>query len=120
QMSTKGNSFIIKGLIKNCLSPELLELKVDAIVMFTKNNPDANYYNGTIGKVTGFDRDGLPIVLTKDGNTVYVTMKKWEFEDEYGNISWIKQIPLKLAWAITVHKSQGMSLDTANIDLSQA
>lgn len=120
KMLTKGNPFIIKGLIKNCLSPELLELKVDAIVMFTKNNPDANYYNGTIGKVTGFNKDGLPIVLTKDGNTVHVTKKKWEFEDENGNISWIKQIPLKLAWAITVHKSQGMSLDTANIDLSQA
>lgn len=120
KMTSKGNPFAIKTLVKNCLSPEKLELKHGAVVMFTKNNPDAGYFNGTIGTVTRFGNNDRPIISTEEGIEVHAEPQKWEYVDDFGNISWIKQFPLKLAWAITVHKSQGMSLSSANIDLSNA
>jgi len=90
-------------------------------VMFTKNDPDGRYVNGTLGVVSGFDReDGNPIVLTKNGSTVFAKRAEWKVAEDESVKAGIEQIPLRLAWAITVHKSQGMSLDAAVIDLSNA
>lgn len=118
-MSCSGNERAIERLKKYCLSPEKLALKAGALVMFTRNSFNEGYVNGTIGKVTGFKK-GDPVVETLEGRTIRPSWESWKMEDSNGkNKAVIKQIPLRLAWAVTVHKSQGMSLDSASIDLSK-
>src|SRR3989338_5910488 len=119
EMESRGARKLVEALKANCLSPETLELKIGASVMFTRNNFDAGYVNGTLGAVTDFSGLGLPVVQTKNG-TMTVEKAMWEVMDGNRILAKITQIPLRLAWAITVHKSQGMSLDAAIIDLSQA
>lgn len=118
-MESRGAKKLVESLKANCLSPETLELKIGASVMFTRNNFDMGYVNGTLGKVSGFTELGLPVVETKAGK-ITVEKAMWEVMDGNKILARITQIPLRLAWAITVHKSQGMSLDAAIIDLAQA
>ncbi len=118
-MSFRGPEKLVNSLKKNCLAPEVLKLKEGAIVMFLKNNSKEGYVNGTMGIVIGFD-DGWPIVRTVKGKQITVSTAKWNIEKDEEIIASIEQIPLKLAWAITIHKSQGMSLDVAEIDLSNS
>lgn len=121
RMLTQGKANLIEQMKKSCLSPETLELKEGAAVMFTKNNFDAGYVNGTLGIVTGIEEDTeYPIVTTRDGETITVQPAEWAIEDEGKVLARINQIPLRLAWAITVHKSQGMSMDAAIMDLGRA
>jgi ATP-dependent DNA helicase PIF1 len=120
-MTTTGFQPIVEGLKKSCLSPEVLELKVGARVMFTRNAPDTSYVNGTLGEVVNFARTtGFPVVRTYGGSTLEVVPVDWTIEDQGRVVASLTQIPLRLAWAITVHKSQGMSLDAAIIDLRNA
>jgi ATP-dependent DNA helicase PIF1 len=109
----------IEILKKHLLSPELLLLKKDAIVMFTRNNFGDGFANGTIGTVDGFNSEGHPVIRLKNGNLVTPKRETWRLEENGREKASAKQFPLKLAWAITVHKSQGMSLDEATIDLSK-
>lgn len=119
-MTSSGSGFLIETLKKGCLSPEILSLKVGAEVMFTKNNPKEGFVNGTLGTVEGFEKlTGLPVVRTRDGQQIFVTPLEWTVEENGQVRARIEQIPLRLAWAITVHKSQGMSLDSAVVDLSE-
>lgn len=98
-----------------------LILKIGAVVMFNKNDLHRNIFNGSLGQVVDFNQAGLPIVKLNDGRKIEVRPAEWYLEDGEGKkLATIKQIPLKLAWAITVHKSQGMTLDAARIDLSNA
>ena len=120
-MSARGNKQIQMTLAKSCLSPELLELKEQAMVMCTKNNFEGGYVNGTLGRVVGFDyEDGFPIVETADGRRLGIKPTTWSVAEDGKVLAEIEQVPLRLAWAITVHKSQGMSLDAAEVDLSKA
>lgn len=120
-MSDTGDKFKVEQLKRNLLCPELLELKMDAEVMFCANNFEMNYVNGTRGRVIGFSKSGKPIVLTTDGNEILVEEYTWRmFHDRGFEVASVTQYPLRLAWAVTVHKSQGLSLDAAIIDLSQA
>lgn len=121
KMEGRGNKQLQQSLAKNCLSPELLELKEDAMVMCTKNNFEAGYVNGTLGRVIDFDLDGgYPIIETGDGRKITIKPATWSISEDGKVLAEIEQVPLRLAWAITVHKSQGMSLDAAEIDLSKA
>ncbi|MAZ56280.1 AAA family ATPase [bacterium] len=121
QMVGHGNKLMQQGLVKNCLSPECLELKEEAMVMCTKNNFEAGYVNGTLARVVSFDAiDGLPIIETTEGREIKIEPTSWEVIEEKKTLASVEQLPLRLAWAITVHKSQGMSLDAAEIDLSKA
>ncbi len=121
KMSGKGSKPLLEGLIKNCLSPDLLVLKEGAMVMCTKNNFEAGYVNGTLARVVGFDLDdGNPIIETTDGRRITMVTQSWDVIEDGKVLASIEQVPLRLAWAITVHKSQGMSLDAAEIDLSKA
>jgi ATP-dependent DNA helicase PIF1 len=119
-MTTKGSRTLVDALKQNALSPETLVLKEGATVMFTRNNFDMGYVNGTLGEVVGFANSGYPIVKTKRGDRIEAVPGEWSIADGSKILAQIKQVPLRLAWAITVHKSQGMSLDAAIIDLSQA
>lgn len=119
-MTAKGKSHLIETLQKGCLAVPTLSLKLNTEVMFIKNNPEKGYVNGTRGIVTDFTEDNKPMVLTREGETITVYEEVWSIDDEGKILASITQIPLRHAWAITVHKSQGMSLDEAVIDLSKA
>jgi hypothetical protein len=107
--------------MKGCLAPVDLIIKEGAAVMFVKNNQSKGYINGTLGIVVGFDQeDGYPIVQTYSGKRVLASPTSWILENDDIILAEISQITLRLAWAITVHKSQGMSLDLAEIDLSKS
>jgi len=117
--SSKGSARNIEKIFKTALVLEELTLKKDAVVIFIKNNPEKGYVNGTTGLVMGFEGD-IPIVKTSTGQKIRVVTEDWTIENEAGeSIATVSQIPLRLAWAITIHKSQGMTLDSAEIDLSK-
>jgi hypothetical protein len=119
-METEGVPKLVDALKQGCLSPEFLTLKKNAVVMFVRNNPREGYVNGTMGKVIGFDHNG-PVVETYDHKKIHVQRREWMIEDEDGKVkAKITQFPLRLAWAITVHKSQGMTLSFADVDLSKS
>lgn len=118
-MIEKGRGPLLEVLKKSCLAGERITLKKGAQVMFIKNNFDAGYVNGTLGKVVAFDHEG-PIVETLSGKHITVLPESWRVEEEGKVKAEISQIPLRLAWAITVHKSQGMSLDAVEVDLSKS
>ncbi len=121
QMLGQGDKRLQELLVKNCLSPKTLELKEEAMVMFTKNNFEGGYVNGTLGRVVSFDADdGFPVVETTNKRHIRVKPTSWDVMDDGKIMASVAQLPLRLAWAITVHKSQGMSLDAAEIDLSRA
>lgn len=120
EMTHVGSAALVESLKRGCLSPEKLVLKVGAKVMATKNMPEKGYMNGSTGIVAGFDSfSGRPLVRFGDGRTVEVDPGEWSVEENGKIKAQIKQIPLRLAWAITIHKSQGLSLDQATIDLSK-
>jgi len=118
-MERHGPDVLTNALIRGCLSPETLSLKENTRVMFTKNNPIQGFANGTLGIVKGFD-NGNPTIETYEGDFITVEPMEWAVEEGGKVRAHITQVPLRLAWAITVHKSQGMSLDAAHIDLSHA
>lgn len=117
-MTEKGDINIINGLKGSIQSPELLELKVGAPVIATKNNSEGLYHNGSLGRVVALE-DGLPVV-DFHGVEVIVNPDTWEVSNEGVTLGAVTQMPLRLAYAITVHKSQGMTLDAAEIDLAEA
>ena len=107
---------------------EKLELKVGAQVMFIKNDssPEKRYFNGKIGKITMIDDDTIYVKCPNDDAEIETKKETWENinysineetkeikEDVTGAFS---QIPLRLAWAITIHKSQGLTFERAIID----
>ena len=118
-MVSKGAAHIIEALKRGCLSPESLTLKVGARVMFTKNALDGTYANGTLGEVIEL-KDVGPVVRTNGDRIVLAQPAEWSVADGGKILGRIAQVPLRLAWAVTVHKSQGMTLDAAAVDLSQA
>lgn len=119
EMESKGAKASVERLMKNCLSPEFLQLKIGARVMCTKNYFEKGFVNGTLGDVIGFDEDGFPIVKSIGGRTIHIPKMEWNATDGTKTIAKITQIPLRLAWAITIHKSQGLTLDEAVMDLSE-
>jgi len=118
-MDGKGRKPLVDALKKSCLAPEVLKLKVGAKVMFVKNNFEEGFVNGTLGKVVAFDQDG-PVVQIINGRNIHVKPVNWMIEEDGKAKATISQYPLRLAWAITVHKSQGMSLDAIEVDLSKS
>jgi ATP-dependent exoDNAse (exonuclease V) alpha subunit len=119
RMAHKGKSALVDSLKRNCIASEALVLKKGAFVMFIKNNFAKGYVNGTLGEIIDFDEDNTPIVRTLKGKRILVNPSSWKIEENDEVKAKITQIPLRLAWAITIHKSQGMSLDAAEIDLSK-
>lgn len=109
-----------------------LRLKEGAQVMFIKNDPEGNYVNGTIGKVTGFNAEGIQVFSDEKGSPKVITVVpvRWEIiryrpskedsnEIEAEVIGTFEQYPLRLAWAVTIHKSQGKTFDKVIIDMDK-
>ena len=118
-MQTFGSQKLVDIMIKSCLAPRTLLLKKGAVVMFVKNNFEKGYVNGTVGRVIDFGEKDMPIVETTEGKLIEPTLAEWEIEEDGDVKASVKQLPLRLAWAITIHKSQGMTLDAAEIDLGR-
>lgn len=120
-MSTTGSENYVQRLKNSCLALERLALKQGSLVMAIKNSPERKYVNGSIGTVTGFDKTtDYPVVEFQSGRIVMMQPEGWELRDGDKKRAGLSQIPLRLAWAITVHKSQGMTLDSARVDLRKA
>jgi len=122
-LTGEGEKKLVESLKKNCLAPENLVLKKGALVMFVKNkfkDDQVIYVNGSMGVVVDFDENNFPLVRLHSGSEILVTPDSWAIDDEHKILAKITQIPLRLAWAITVHKSQGMTLEMAEIDLSRS
>lgn len=121
KMRGSGNKNVVEILQRSCLAPQELVLKIGAKVMFVKNDFENGVVNGTLGKIVGFDPENdYPEVEVRDGRILTVEPTSWMVAEDQKIIAQIDQFPLRLAWAITVHKSQGMSLDLAEMDLSNS
>lgn len=119
--ATTGSTNYVETLQRSVLAPAELKLKEGAFVMAVKNAADRKYANGSLGVVKDFDvLTNFPIVEFRNGKAITMMPETWELRDGDKKRASITQIPLRLAWAITVHKSQGMTLDAARIDLSKA
>ena len=115
-----GPANLVDRLKKNMLAPERLVLKIGAAVMALRNDADRQYVNGSIGTVRGFAAEakgGWPIVEFENGNVVTMKPAAWEMMDGETVLASVNQVPLRCAWAITIHKSQGMTLERAVMDL---
>lgn len=119
EMYSKGPAAKVDQLKRSVLAPELLELKTGAEVMFVANNASTGFVNGTRGKVVDF-KDDQPVIELATGRRITVQEHSWKLEEDGKVRAEVVQLPLRLAWAITIHKSQGMSLDAAEIDLSKS
>jgi hypothetical protein len=119
-MKAAGKPYLVEQLKRSCLSPEQVALKEGAAGMVTKNSPQGAFVNATLSTIVGFDHySGHPIVETRSRRRIQTGPMEWTMEKNGQPLARITQIPLRLAWAITIHKSQGMSLDAAFMDLRQ-
>ncbi|KFI56111.1 ATPase AAA [Bifidobacterium callitrichos DSM 23973] len=115
-----GPANLVDRLKRNMLAPEQLVLKEGAAVMALRNDTDRQFVNGSLGTVRGFAADnkgGWPIVEFENGNIVTMKQATWEMMDGDEVLASVSQVPLRCAWGITIHKSQGMTLDRAVMDL---
>jgi tetratricopeptide (TPR) repeat protein len=129
-----GESVTLKGEIKgefpeNSLPTQMeLELKVGAQVIFVKNDQERRWVNGTLGTIVGMDENDTLYIVTEDGREVDVERATWhniryryneeERKIEEEELGTFTQFPIRLAWAITIHKSQGLTFSHVNIDLT--
>lgn len=122
EASSAGPADLVKRLKKNMLAPETLVLKEGAVVMAVRNDQEGQYVNGSLGTVIGFKREaqgGWPVVEFENGHVATMRQADWEMTDGETVLASVSQVPLRCAWAITIHKSQGMTLDAAVMDLKR-
>ena len=113
----------LEYLKKNLLTPEILRLKPGALVMFTvnlnvKDQRDPVFVNGQVGKVERVEHDG--VWVQTEGELLRVERFDWVYDSKDPNSATFSQFPLRLAWAMTIHKAQGLTLDSAYLDIRAA
>lgn len=114
-----GQERYVDQLRKNCPVPETLHLKRNALVMLRKNDAAMRYVNGSLGTLKRIDADCLVIKLFT-GETVEIEKSVFGALDGNGNeVAFAENFPINLAWASTIHKSQGATLDAIFVDLSR-
>ncbi|MEO8691807.1 MAG: PIF1 family ATP-dependent DNA helicase [Candidatus Saccharimonas sp.] len=119
--STTGSANYVESLQRSVLAPKELVLKKQALVMAVRNDASRRYVNGSLGTVVDFEPGtDYPVVEFMNGKLITMVPETWESRDGEKKRASVTQVPLRLAWAITVHKSQGMTLDAARIDLRRA
>ena len=111
-------------LTRNLLTPATLHVKPGALVMFTVNKNEPNrseplFVNGQIGTVQDVE-PGAVVVKTKAGAVIRVERFTWRFDQQDDDSASFSQFPLRLAWAMTIHKAQGLTLDSAYLDIRAA
>ncbi|MEE1324353.1 MAG: PIF1 family DEAD/DEAH box helicase [Bifidobacteriaceae bacterium] len=117
---SSGPADLVARLKRNVLAPEHLMLKEGAAVMALRNDVERQYVNGSLGTVVGFSlkrKGGWPIVRFENGSVVVMRPANWDMMDGETVLASVSQVPLRCAWAITIHKSQGLTLDAAVMDL---
>jgi len=118
EAQTDGPTSQIDFLTKNLLTPATLRLKIGARVMFTVNRPDDGFVNGQTGVITSINSSGVGVET--DHGHVTVEPYTWSFDPNDDTSATFEQFPLRLAYAMTIHKSQGLTLDSAFIDIRAA
>jgi len=111
----KGVDQAVEFATKNMSTPRVLQLKAGAAVMFTANDAEQGFANGQVARVVDFR--GSDIIVESRGKTIAVERRKWFFESL--NVT-VQQYPLRLAYAMTIHRAQGLTLDAARIDIRSA
>jgi ATP-dependent exoDNAse (exonuclease V) alpha subunit len=111
----KGVDQAVEFATKNMSTPRVLQLKPGAAVMFTANDAEQGFYNGQVGRVVEFR--GGDIVVESRGEKICLGRRKWFFESLGVTV---QQYPLRLAYAMTIHRAQGLTLDAARIDIRAA
>lgn len=120
----EGNSAsLMDKLKKSCLAPEVLNLKIGCQVMTLVNSPTGQYVNGSMGSIVDFhfsdDGSVSPIVLFEQSKErIMISKYTWKSDNSW-NWSTFTQYPLMLAYGITIHKSQGMTLDLLEVDFDE-
>jgi ATP-dependent DNA helicase PIF1 len=114
--NTVRSEIELKDLLNNISIEKTLVMKIGASVMYIINNPLIDKHNGSTGVIIGKSDIGMPIVKFSDGTVHTIEPHTWLTQDELGSIT---QIPLIIAWAVTVHKIQGSELDCALMDIGK-
>ena len=118
EAATGGAQHHVEFLAKNLLTPQTLRIKPGAKVMFTINRPDGGFVNGQTGEVVSIGQSSV-VVLTH-GREVEAVPFRWHYDSRDPASAWFEQLPLRLAYAMTIHKAQGLTLEEAFIDVRAA